>query len=135
MRFRKEEEENFGLDMTPMIDVVFLLLIFFMVSTVFVDFQRRMDLTLPSSKSSTLDESPRTLEIEMTTDKQIFLDGEKVTFASLETMVRNLEGQSSTETKRTAIIRADKNLPYGNVIQVMGILQNAGVPDISVAVK
>lgn len=135
MRFRKEDEENFGLDMTPMIDVVFLLLIFFMVSTVFVDFQRRMDLTLPSSKSATLDEIPRTLEIEMTADKQIFLDGEKASFVGLENMIKGLKGKSPANKKRTAIIRADKNLPYGNVVQVMGILQNAGVSDISVAVK
>ncbi|MDP6736362.1 MAG: biopolymer transporter ExbD, partial [Nitrospinaceae bacterium] len=50
MRFRNEEEENFSLDLTPLVDVVFLLLIFFMVSTVFVDFKRRIDISLPTSK-------------------------------------------------------------------------------------
>ena len=88
MRFRKEEEDSFAFDMTPMIDVVFLLLIFFMVSTVFVDFSRKMDINLPTSKSSVIDER-----------------------------------------------RADKSLPYGDVIQVMGLLQKKGIPDISVAVK
>ena len=83
MRFRKDEEENFSFDMTPMIDVVFLLLIFFMVSTVFVDFNRQMDLTLPSSKSANLDENTKTLEIEMTADKQIFFNGKKVTLDNL----------------------------------------------------
>ncbi len=131
MRFRKEEEENFGLDMTPMIDVVFLLLIFFMVSTVFVDFKRRMDLSLPTSKSSVLDEIPKNFEIEMTADKQIFFDGKKVTLSSLEKVLR----ESSKEEKKSAIIRADKNLPYGDVIKVMGMLQSASIPDISVAVK
>lgn len=135
MRFRKEEEEDFGLDMTPMIDVVFLLLIFFMVSTVFVDFNRQMDLTLPSSKSSTLDETTQNLEIEMTADKQLFLNGRKATLASLEKMLLELKVKSSEGEKQIAIIRADKNLPYGTVIKVMGILQSAGVPDISVAVK
>jgi biopolymer transport protein ExbD len=135
MRFRKEEEENFGMEMTPMIDVVFLLLIFFMVSTVFVDFNRQMDLTLPSSKSANLDESPSTLEIEMTADKQIFFNGKKVTLDSLEKALGEAKGKPSEGLKKTAIIRADKNLPYGNVIKVMGILQSAGVPDISVAVK
>ena len=60
MRFRREEEDNFAFDMTPMIDVVFLLLIFFMVSTVFVDFSRKMDINLPTSKSSVIDESTKT---------------------------------------------------------------------------
>ncbi len=131
MRFRKEDEESFGMDMTPMIDVVFLLLIFFMVSTVFVDFNRQMDLALPTSKSSTVDETTKSLEIEMTADKQIFFDGKKVTLTRLENMLLG----SAPDQKKTVIIRADKNLPYGDVIKLMGILQGAGVLDISVAVK
>ena len=48
MHFRREQEENYSLELTPLIDVVFLLLIFFMVSTAFVDFPRRMDISLPT---------------------------------------------------------------------------------------
>ncbi|MBT7180011.1 MAG: biopolymer transporter ExbD, partial [Nitrospina sp.] len=72
MRFRRDEEDSFTFDMTPMIDVVFLLLIFFMVSTVFVDFSRKMDINLPTSKSSVIDENTKALEIEMSKDKKIF---------------------------------------------------------------
>ena len=79
MRFRREEEDNFAFDMTPMIDVVFLLLIFFMVSTVFVDFSRKMDINLPTSKSSVIDENTKTLEIEMSKYKKIFLGGKPLT--------------------------------------------------------
>lgn len=132
MRFRREEEDNFSLDMTPMIDVVFLLIIFFMVSTVFVDFSRKMDINLPTSKSSTLDEIAKTLEVEMLKDKKIFLSGKPVTLLGLETTLAKMELK---DKKPTAIIRADKSLPYGDVIQVMGILQKKGIPDISVAVK
>ncbi|MFQ5717505.1 MAG: ExbD/TolR family protein, partial [Nitrospinales bacterium] len=60
MQFRKDgDEDDFRLEMTPLIDVVFLLLIFFMVSTAFVDFSRRMDISLPESKSSIPDEAPK----------------------------------------------------------------------------
>jgi biopolymer transport protein ExbD len=131
MRFRKSEEESFALDLTPMIDVVFLLLIFFMVSTVFVDFDRRMELTLPSSKSSVPDEKKEQIEIEMTNDKQIFLNGAQITLQELESTILG----SREELGESGLIRADKNLPYGDVVQVMGILQNAGIQDISVAVK
>ena len=131
MRFRKSEEESFALDLTPMIDVVFLLLIFFMVSTVFVDFDRRMELTLPSSKSSVPDEKKEQVEIEMTNDKQIFLNGTQITLQELESTILS----SREELGESGVIRADKNLPYGDVVQVMGILQNAGIQDISVAVK
>ena len=128
----KREEDNFAMEMTPLIDVVFLLIIFFMVSTVFVDFSRRMDINLPSSKSSIIDEKPKTLEIKMSKDKKIFLAGKPVTLLGLEQSLRKLDVKGK---KQTAIIRADKLLPYGEVIQVMGLLQKAGIPDISVAVK
>ena len=132
MRFRREEEDKFSFDMTPMIDVVFLLIIFFMVSTVFVDFSRKMDINLPTSKSSVIDESTKTLEVEMSKDKKIFLAGKPLTLLGLETTIAKMELK---DKKPSAIIRADKSLPYGDVIQVMGLLQKKGIPDISVAVK
>ena len=132
MRFRREEEDNFAFDMTPMIDVVFLLIIFFMVSTVFVDFSRKMDINLPTSKSSAIDESTKTIEVEMSKDKKIFLAGKPLTLLGLETTLAKMEFK---DKKPSAIIRADKSLPYGDVIQVMGLLQKKGIPDISVAVK
>ena len=128
----KREEDNFAMEMTPLIDVVFLLIIFFMVSTVFVDFSRRMEINLPSSKSSIIDEKPKTLDIEMSKDKNIFLAGKPITVLGLEQALKKLDVKGR---KQTAIIKADKLLPYGEVIQVMGLLQKAGIPDISVAVK
>ncbi len=131
MRFRSEEEENFSLDLTPLVDVVFLLLIFFMVSTVFVDFKRRVDISLPTSKVSILDETPKAIELEITVDKQVFLNGDKVSLKSLESALKKIDA----DKKKTAIIRADKDLPYGDVVRVMGMLQSAQILDISVAVQ
>ena len=131
MRFRRESEENFVLDMTPLIDVVFLLLIFFMVSTVFIDFKRQMEISLPSSKSAVLDEVPKPIELEVTVEKQVFLNGEKVRLRDLESVLAKID----VSKKSAAIIRADKNLPYGDVIKIMGLLQSAKILDISVAVK
>jgi len=132
LRFRREEEDSFAMDMTPLIDVVFLLIIFFMVSTVFVDFSRKMDINLPTSKSSVVDERPKTIEIQMSKDKKITLAGKNINILGLEQALEKLDIKSK---KQTAVIRADKILPYGDVIEVMGLLQKAGVLDISVAVK
>jgi biopolymer transport protein ExbD len=132
LRFRREEEDSFVMDMTPLIDVVFLLIIFFMVSTVFVDFSRKMDINLPTSQSSLVDETPKTLEIQMSKDKKITLAGKGITILGLEQALAKMDMKSN---KKTAVIRADKILPYGEVIQIMGLLQKAGVLDISVAVK
>ena len=131
MRFRTENVEDFSVDLTPLIDVVFLLLIFFMVSTVFVDFKKQMDISLPSSKSSILSEVLKPVTVELAVDKQIFLNGEKIHISEFESALSKI---AKSETKE-AIIRADKNLPYGDVIKIMGMLQNAQILNIGVAVK
>jgi biopolymer transport protein ExbD len=131
MRFRSEQEENFSVDLTPLIDVVFLLLIFFMVSTVFVDFKRKMDISLPSSTSSLPSETEEPVKVELTVDKNIFLNGKKVTLEEFELALSEI----SSSKNNAAVIRADKNLSYGHVIKIMGILQSAKILDIGVAVK
>jgi biopolymer transport protein ExbD len=96
-----------------------------------VDFKRRVDISLPTSKVSIPDETPKAIELEITVDKQVFLNGDKVSLKSLESALKKID----TDKKKAAIIRADKNLPYGDVIKVMGMLQSARVLDISVAVQ
>ncbi|NIQ00227.1 MAG: biopolymer transporter ExbD [Nitrospinaceae bacterium] len=131
MYFRRDQEENYSLELTPLIDVVFLLLIFFMVSTAFVDFHKRMDINLPTSKAASENEVEKNLEIEMTKDKKIFVRGRRTTLGRLE--------RSLTQVKKPGeikvIIRADKEIPYGEVVKVMGLFQAAQITDISVAVK
>ena len=131
MHFRREQEENYSLELTPLIDVVFLLLIFFMVSTVFVDFPRRMDITLPTSKAASDNEVVKNLKIEITRDKKIYIRGRRTSLDQLESSLGKLQKPQDVKT----IIRADKDLPYGFVVKVMGLLQAAQVTDISVAVK
>jgi len=131
MHFRREQEENYSLELTPLIDVVFLLLIFFMVSTEFVDFSRRMDITLPTSKAASDDEVVKNLEIEMTKDKKIYIRGRRTSLQQFEVSLADLKKPQEVKT----IIRADKEIEYGDVVKVMGLLQAAQVTDISVAVK
>jgi len=131
MYFRKETEENYTLELTPLVDVVFLLLIFFMVSTAFVDFPRQMDISLPTSKAAQPETEPSKVEVEMNSAKQIFLNGKETSISELENALKNVQGKE----KAQALIRADKNLPYGDVVRVMGILQAEKILDISVAIK
>ena len=131
MHFRRGQEENYSLELTPLIDVVFLLLIFFMVSTVFVDFPKRMDINLPTSKAASDNEVVKNLEIEMTKDKRIYVRGRRTTLGRLERRLVHLKKPREVKV----IIRADRDIPYGEVVKVMGILQAAKITDISIAVK
>ena len=133
MRFGSKTEEDYSLQLTSLIDVVFLLLIFFMVSTSFVDFTRRMDIQLPQSKESA--EVERKMEsflLEVGVEKKLTLNGKDITIKELE---RRLKATKGKPGQRTLIIKADKRLDYGFVVQIMGISFSAGIRDISVAVK
>ncbi|MDP6366143.1 MAG: biopolymer transporter ExbD [Nitrospinota bacterium] len=132
MRFASKTEEDYSLQLTSLIDVVFLLLIFFMVSTSFVDFTRRMDILLPQSKKSTEVERVENFLLEVGVEKKLTLNGKDITIDDLE---RRLMEARRTPGRRTLIIKADKRLDYGFVVRIMGISFTAGIRDISVAVK
>ena len=86
---------------------------------------------MPSSKSSVSSDVLEPVKVELTVDRQIFLNGEKISLEEFESALSRI----SPSKKKSAIIRADKNLPYGNVIKVMGMLQSAQILDIGIAVK
>jgi biopolymer transport protein ExbD len=133
MQFRKEGEEDFSLDLTPMIDVVFLLLIFFMVSTSFIDFSRRMDISLPEAKASVTADKLKNYVIEIGLNKKIFLNGTEVGFKILEKKLK--EKEEELEIKKAVVIRADEKLDYGLIVKIMGIVNAAEITDLSIAVK
>ena len=133
MLFRKEGEEDFSLDLTPMIDVVFLLLIFFMVSTSFLDFSHRMDISLPEAKASVTSDNLKSYVIEIGLNKKIFLNGTEVDFNTLEKSLK--EEKEGLEMKKAVLIRADEKLDYGLVVKIMGIVSVAEITDLSIAVK
>jgi biopolymer transport protein ExbD len=132
MRFRpKSEEEDYSLNLPSMTDIIFLLLIFFMVATGLKDSTRRLDVQLPEARSGETAEA-RPLTIEMAADGALSFNGELVTPEQLEQHLQPAEG---SEGPRSVVIKADKRLAYGQVIDVMGWCQAAGIVEIAVAVK
>ena len=129
MRFRKADEEDFRPELTPLVDVVFQLIIFFMVSTVFVEFTQQMDIETPEVEGSLAQDQVKRLTIEITVNEKIFLNGKELL---LDNIPEHLEDQPNT---RSVLIRADKRLPYGIVMQVMQICRSAGMTDIRTTVQ
>jgi biopolymer transport protein ExbD len=131
MRFLKKSEEEYSINLPSMTDIIFLLLIFFMVATVLKDSTRRLDVQLPDARSGQAAEARR-LTIEMAADGGISLNGELVTQEQLE---QRLQPISEADGQRSVVLKADKRLAYGRVIEIMGLCQAAGIADIAVAVK
>ena len=134
MRFSHlKEEEDYSLQLTSLIDVVFLLLIFFMVSTTFVDFSRRLDIQLPEAKKSNEVFEKKTILIEIGLGKKIHMNGKLVELQSVESAIRLKVKEKIKLT--TVTIKADKRIDYGFVVKILGKVFNLGIRDIAVAVK
>jgi biopolymer transport protein ExbD len=129
MRFRKTDEEEFRPELTPLVDVVFQLIIFFMVSTVFIEFTQQMDIETPEVEGSLAQDQLTLLTIEITRDEKIFLVGKELAIDELPVHLSERFGA------RSVVIRADKRLPYGIVMQVMQICRSAGINDIRTTVQ
>jgi len=131
MQFNEPDEEQVSISLTSLIDVVFLLLIFFMVTSSFVDFQRKLDIQLPEAKAADREQKEqKPIQIEMDKGGRITFNGDVVTLQELEARLRKPEVRGSP-----AIIRADRRLSHGDVTYVLGLCKDAGVNDIAIAVK
>lgn len=119
MNFRSHsvDDSDLGVELTPLIDVVFLLLIFFMVSSTFKD-EARLALELPesSAESSTL---PRALDVVISAAGQYHVNGEPVEQADIESLKVALQVAASGRADPTVVISADRNSSHGDVVRLL----------------
>ena len=113
-----------------MIDVVLLLLIFYIVTTAFVD--REIELQLPESQSSAVPDERKKLMIELGRKGEVALNGQLMTIERLD---RTIGAEASADQIRAVEIRADKFVVHGRVVEVLGIVKKHGVESVGIAVK
>ena len=127
-----------ALSMTPLIDVVFLLLIFFMISTTFTK-ETSLKINLPESAGEQAAVEIRNVEIQISEKSQYALavdnESAKVLInSSRDTLIRALEPYKN-EKKLLLIIRADQKAPHESVIKVMDVAQELGLTNLTFATK
>ena len=118
-------ERRVTLDMSPLMDIVFLLLIFFLVTTTFLP-DSGMELELPESTTSSASELTPTV-ITVAQDGSIQLDGRDISVEELENAVRALPPAD----RERITVRADQRVDYGVIVGVIDALRNAGVEGLS----
>lgn len=133
MRFKRQDDDRGGqFELISMTDIVFLLLIFFMISTTFVDLESQLDIQLPEVPGRAPEEARRSYVIEMGMQDALLLDGSPV---QLNELPAKLAQSSNPGRQDSVLIRADKHLPYGEVMAVLGLVQQTHIRDIAVAVR
>jgi biopolymer transport protein ExbD len=122
-----------ALNMTPLIDVVFLLLIFFLVATRFEQEDRELDVVLPSaSEAKPMTVAPEELFVNIAKDGKIFVGGKVL---SEEELLRLLKQTAVNRVGQSVIIRADERVQFSYVAMVMNLCNQAGIFDYTVATK
>lgn len=124
------EEGKFDIDMTPMIDCVFLLLIFFMVTTVFTQTQL-LKITLPRAKNFDLLDQKK-LNVVISSDGQYDCNGMLV---SRDELPGRLQEEKDRTGSANVIIRGDEEASHGLVLEVMKMAAVAGIGKIDLAIE
>ena len=114
-------------EITPMIDMVFLLLIFFLVATTFQQTEREMQIALPDAAAATpISNALREIIINVLDDGSIIVSGQPYTPDALAALI-TIAVDSNPEQKVT--IRGDRNTPYANIVTVLDACKGAGVQE------
>ena len=124
-----------NLNLTPMIDVVFLLIIFFMVGSHFTEMEQQFDVQVPTVSDAPpppLTGAPDPLTLNITREGTIRLGDEPRTLAELEA---DLRAATENYADQAVVIRGDGATDYQNVMDVMAVCQRAGVNTVSQAVQ
>ncbi len=130
MEFRKQVRKEARIDLSPLIDVVFLLLIFFMVSTTFLQ-DAGLNLELPESEHQEQGSSEAMI-IQIDSSGKYYYKGEKITLQKLREI---LPEDIKNETEKNVVIEADKKTEHGAVVEVMNIVKDSGGEGLTVATK
>jgi biopolymer transport protein ExbD len=120
-----KRRESLGLDLTPVIDVVFILLIFFIVSSVFKKDELALILDLPSSHAKEMKIDKNQVFIELSSAK-LAIKGIEVSFNSLEDNLKAIENKN-----KSVIVRIDKKVEYQRVIKVLDLLQKYNLTNLA----
>ena len=134
MKFKRRILDEPSINLTPLIDVVFLLLIFFMVTTTFTR-ETRLQVNLPEAEAETQPTQSERLEIVVSRDGSFALNGQTLVNGKFETLLRGLELESKGNLNLPVIIVADSEATHQSVVTAMDAIGQAGFARLSIATQ
>lgn len=120
-----KRREQLGIDLTPVIDVVFILLIFFIVSSVFKKEELALMLDLPQADAKAMEIDEEQIFVELSENK-LAIKGIEVSFESLEDNLKEIKNN-----KKPIIVRIDKKVQYQRVVKVLDLLQKYNLNNLA----
>ncbi|WP_424938760.1 ExbD/TolR family protein [Algiphilus sp.] len=128
-RFRKSREPS-GIDISPLIDMVFILLIFFMVSTTFVK-DMDLDINRPSAQTAQ-QSSTKAIRVYIDNQGNTYLDGQPVRVWGIQSRLRDMLAAAGNPG---VLVVTDSEVPSGRLVEVVDQCRLAGAEDVGVATE
>lgn len=133
MPLKTHADEQPSLNLTSMIDVVFLLIIFFMAGTKFTELERKIGLRVPQvTDGGALTAAPEKKVVNIYHDGQITLDRQPV---SLEELTRHLSAARGQYPDLGVLVRGDGSGPFQRVAEVLNACKQAGIAELAISVR
>ena len=131
---RTKRDNDLELNITPLIDVVFLLLIFFMVSTTF---QRESEITieLPESSGDIAESDKKVIEISIDNQGRYFVNQRRLKDTDIKTLKKAISITRADAKEPKLIISADKMTPHQSVVRAMDAARQLGLVHLTFATK
>lgn len=134
MKFKRSRRDEPTINLTPLIDVVFLLLIFFMVTTTF-NRETRLLVNLPEANAETAENQPQQIEITVARDGMYSINGLNLVNSRVETLVRGLDLESGGDRSLSIILVADAEATHQSVVTAMDAIGQAGFNRLNIATQ
>ncbi|MEN9800334.1 MAG: transport energizing protein TolR [Pseudomonadota bacterium] len=118
------------INVTPMVDVMLVLLIIFMVTAPLI--QQGVKVNLPDSRAAPVEPSEKKLVVSIDAKKRVFIGEAEVPLESLE---EKLKANAKAQADKELYLHADRDLPYGTVVEVMAAAQRAGITNVGMVTE
>lgn len=130
---RRRSTEGDEMNMTPLIDVVFNLLVFFLVATSFQRVQRELQVALPKAKASeTMSMEIQPVAVTVSRNGEVSMGGQPVT---IEELPKRLKAAMAAVRKPRVYVRGDAKAYHERIVAVLNACQEAGISDVSLATE
>ena len=117
--FLDQEGENYQINILPMIDIIFVILSFFIISSLFLVKLETIPVNLPNAESSNI-EKDSVIIVSIDLENKIYIDKRLINLSSLENVIKS---KIKNNSSKKVVLRADKELKYGKVISILDILR------------
>ncbi len=131
MRFRRPSDEDIRLGIAPLIDIVFLLLIFFMVTSHF-DVASGVQIRLPQSSRRILEQAEDKVTLVLDKSGKVYFKGREIDSQTLRETLQDIVARQGVVR---LVLQADKDVRHGQVVELMDVAKTAGVQSIIIAAQ